>query len=108
VRHPSLLVDDEGGALDAADLSPVQELVLDDAEGVARLLVRVGQQLEWKFLLRLERLVRLQRIARDAVYVDPGAPEVPVQVAEIATLRGAAGRVVLGVEVENQSLAALV
>jgi hypothetical protein len=107
-RHSSLLVDDERGALDAADLSAVEELVLDDAEGLAGLLFRVGQQLEWKLLLCLEALVRLQRVARDAVDLRPGAPELPVQVAEIAALRGAAGRVVLGVEVENQALAALV
>ena len=107
-RHPSLLVDDEGGALDAADLSPVEELVLDDAEGAARLLVRVGQKLEWKLLLGLESFVRLHRVARDAVDVDAGAAELLVQVAKIATLRRAAGRVVLRVEVEDQALAALI
>jgi hypothetical protein len=107
-QQPSLLIDDEGAALDAADLSSVQELVLDHAEGLAGGLVGVGQELEWKLLLCLEALVRLQRVARDAVDVEPGAAERLVQVAEIATLGGAAGGVVLRVEVENQALAALV
>ena len=107
-QQPSPLVDDEGAALDAADLSPVQELVLHHAEGPAGGLVGVGQELEWKLLLGLEALVRLERIARDAVDVEPGAPELVLEVAEIAALGGAAGRVVLRVEVEDQPVAALI
>jgi hypothetical protein len=103
----SPLVDDEGAALDAADLSSVQELVLDHAEGLAGGLLAVGQELEWKLLLGLEAFVRLERVARDAVDVEARTPELPVQVAKIAPLRGAAGRVVLGVEVQDQALAAL-
>ena len=89
-QHP-FFVDDEGAALDAADLSTVEELVLDHAEGLAGGLLGVGQELEWKPLLRPEPLVGLA-----------------VQVAKVAALRGAAGGVVLGVEVEDQPLAALV
>ena len=107
-RQPSPLVDDEGAALDAADLSPVQELVLHHAEGLAGGLVGVGQELEWKLLLGLEPLMRFQRVARDAIDVDAGAAELAVQVAKVAALRGAAGGVVLGVEVEDQAFAALV
>ena len=107
-HHPSLLVEDEGGALDAADLSPVQELVLHDAERLAGDLVRIGQELEWKFLLALEALVRFQGVARDAVDLEPGALERFVLVAKVATLRGAAGGVVLRVEVEDQAFAALI
>jgi hypothetical protein len=107
-HHSSPLVEDERAALDAADLSPVQVLVLHDAEGVARLLIRVGKELERKLVLGLEAFVRLEGIARDAVDVDPGTPELLVELTEVAALRGAAGRVVLGVEVEDQPLAALV
>jgi hypothetical protein len=106
-QQPSLLIDDEGAALDAADLSPVQELVLDHAEGLAGGLAGVGQELERKLVLALEALVRFQRVARDAVDLEPGLAEVPMEVAEICALRGAAGGVVLRVEVEDQALAAL-
>ena len=107
-QQPALLIDDEGAALDAADLSPVQELVLHHAERLAGGLVAVGQELERKLLLGLEVLVRFQRVARDAVDVHPGAAELAVQLAKVAALRGAAGGVVLGVEVEDQALAALI
>jgi hypothetical protein len=72
-QQPRLLVDDEGAALNAADLSPVQVLVLHDAERAAGLLVGIGKELERKLQLGLE----------------PGAPELLVEVAEIGT-RGAA------------------
>jgi hypothetical protein len=75
---------------------------------VARLLIRVGKELERKLLFGLEGIVRLKGVARDAVDIEPGAPEVLVQVAKIATLRRTTGRAVLGVEVEDQPLAALV
>jgi len=64
--------------------------------------------LSLKLLFHLEALVRLERVARDAVDVEAGAPERLVVVAKVATLRGAAGRVVLGVEVEDQAFAALI
>jgi hypothetical protein len=107
-QQPSLFVEDERAALDAADLSPVQELVLDHAEGLAGGLVRVGQELEWKLVPGFESLVRPERVARDAVDLDCRARELLVEVAEIATLGGAAGGVVLRVEVEDQPFAALV
>jgi hypothetical protein len=52
--------------------------------------------------------VRLHRVARDAVDVDPGALEILEGVAKIRALLGAAGGVVAGVEVQDQLAAALV
>jgi hypothetical protein len=50
----------------------------------------------------------LQRVARDAVDVGAGLLEVLEGVAEIGALLRAAGRVVAGVEVQDQLAAALV
>ena len=50
----------------------------------------------------------LQRVARDAIDIGAGLPELLEGVAEIGALLGAAGRVVAGVEVQDQLVAALV
>ena len=106
-QHP-LLVENEGAALDAADFLPVHVLQLHDTELLADRLVGVRQQLEREPHLRLEALVRLQRVARDAVDVDARLLELAPGVAEIAALLRAAGRVVAGVEVQDQLASALV
>ena len=51
-------------ALDAADLLAVHVLHLDHVELLAQLFVGIGDQLERKSHLRLEALVRLERVAR--------------------------------------------
>jgi len=51
--------------------------------------------------------VRFQRVSRDADDLAVGVPELAIGVAEIRPLLRAAGRVVLGVEVQNQLVAAL-
>ena len=104
-QHP-LAVDNEGAALDTADFLPVQVLHLHDAELPADRLVGVRQQLERELHLRLEALVRLQRVARDAVDVGAGLLELLEGVAEIRALLRAAGSVVAGVEVQDQLVAA--
>ena len=70
-------------------------------------LVGVDEQFEGQPQLGLEALVRLQAVARDAEDFAAGFAELGVEVAELAGLGGAAGRVVLGVEIEHQRLAAL-
>jgi hypothetical protein len=97
--------DQEGAALDALDLLAVHDLVLDHAEHVAHLLFGVGDQLERQFQLGLEVVVRLHVVARDAEHLGAGLDEVLVLVAELHGLGGAAGRVVLGVEIQNHRLA---
>ena len=105
-EHP-FFVDHEGAALDAADFLPVHVLHLHDTELPADRLVGVRQQLERELHLRLEALVRPQRVARDAVDVGAGLLEVLEGVAEVGALLGAAGGVVAGVEVQDQLASAL-
>jgi len=100
-RQHAVLIDDEGAALDAADLSPVHVLHLHHAEQLAHRLVLVRQQVERELHLGLEAFVRLQRIARNPVDAAVGFGKPRVVVAEVRALRGAAGGVVLGVEVEH-------
>ena len=72
---------------------------------MAHLLFGVGDQLEGQFQLFLEVVVRLHVVARDAEHSGTGLHEILVLVAKLHGLRGAARRVVLGIEVENQNLA---
>src|SRR5439155_24718852 len=104
-EHP-VPVEGEGAALDAADLLPVQVLQLHDTELLADRLVGVRKQLEREPHLFLEALVRGRRIARNAEHPGARAPELAVKVAKIRAFGGAAGGVVLGVEVQDQLLAA--
>jgi hypothetical protein len=99
-------VDDEGAALDAAHRPAVEHLLPDDAEQRAGGFLGVGEQLEGQRQLGLEALVRLQAVARDAVDGAAGAPELGVQIAELAGLGGAAGGVVFRVEVTGRGGAA--
>src|SRR5262245_38923864 len=107
-RQPPPVVEDEGAALDAADLSPVHVLELHHPALLADRLVLVREQLERELHLGLEALVRLEGIARNAVDLDAGFLKLLPGVAEIGSLLRAAGGVVLGVEVQDQLVAALV
>jgi hypothetical protein len=110
-RHPhaaplaaqdSLRVDRERTALDAPHLPAIQVLHLDDAIELAGAFLRVREQIEGKFHLGLEPFVRLDAVARDAVDAAAELLELRIEIAEVLALRGAAGRVVLGVEVEHE------
>jgi hypothetical protein len=105
-RQPPLLVDQERAALDAADLSPVEQLVFHHAEQLADRLLGVRQQLEGEFQLGLEGFMRPQRVARDAVDLDADPLEIAVESPEVGPLLGAARGVVLRIEVERQLFAA--
>src|SRR5258708_3413532 len=104
-EHP-FCVDYEGAALDAADFLPVQRFKLHHTELLAHRLIGVREQLEREPHLFLEALVRGSRIARDAEYPGCGAPELTVQVAKVGPFGSAARGVVLGVEVQDELLAA--
>ena len=103
--HHALGVDEEGAALDALDLLAVHDLVLHHAEHVAELLFGVGDQLERQFERLLELFVAGHVVARDAEDHGAGLQEVLVLVAELHGFGGAAGGVVLGVEVQHHGLA---
>src|SRR5215467_5217631 len=99
----AIAVQDEGAALDAAHLLPVHVLHLHDVELLAHVLGLVGKQVEREAHFRLEALVRPGAVARDAVDGRPGLHEPGMQIAELAAFEGAAGRAVLGVEVQHHT-----
>jgi hypothetical protein len=68
----------------------------------ADLLVLVGKQLERETHLRLEIVVGLEAVARDAVDFGAGLAELRVQVPEVRAFGGAARGIVLGIEVQHQ------
>src|SRR3990170_5158863 len=103
-REPAFVADHEGAALDAADFPAVQVLHLDHPELGTRLLVRVREQLERQLEFRLEVLVRLERIARDAADLAVRLEEFRVEVAKLHRLGGAARGAVLGVEKKEEAV----
>src|SRR3546814_4643708 len=86
-------------------LASVQAFCLDDFEGLAHRFVAVRQQHERKFMLGDEVVVRLHAVARHAENIGAGFLELRVQITEIQAFLGAARRVVLRLEVDDQRLA---
>ncbi len=107
-RIAALAVDQEGAALDAHHLAAVHVLLLPDAEQRGDRVVLVRAQLERELQLVPEPGVRLQRVGRDAEDAGPRPAEGRGEIAEVAALERAAGRVVARVEVDDEILAALV
>ena len=101
-------VEHKRAALDAAHLLAVHVLQLHHAEQFADFFIGVGEQFEREAELGLEAFVRFQAVARDADDDRVGLAEVGVQVAELLAFEGAAGGVVLGVEIDDDVLAAMV
>src|SRR4026209_28889 len=100
--HRATAVDDEGAALYAAHLPAIHVFHFHDTEQGANRLVRVGKQIERESHLRLEAFMRLEAVARQTVdgATEPGTSR--VQVAKSLAFRGAPGRVVFRVKVEDQ------
>lgn len=94
-------VDQEGAAVHAQVFLAVELLQLDHVEQLAERLVLVADQLEGEALLGLEVLVRLEPVARDAEHHRVGRREGVELVTKALALGGAAGRAVLGVEVQH-------
>ena len=68
--------------------------------------IGVRQQVEGERLLGAEILMRFDTVSRHAEDLGAGSLEVAVGIVEIPALGGATGRVILGVEVEDEVLAA--
>src|SRR3954453_5856110 len=100
LRDVALGVDQDGRALVAA-------LVRDgDTERVAELVRVVDEQRKRELVLPAELAVGVRVVGTDAEDLDPTAAELAVGVADPARLRRAPRRVVLGIEVEDDRLAA--
>src|SRR5580704_2853406 len=102
------LVDQEGGALDAHVLAAVEALLHPGAVLRADLAVFVRHQREGEAVFLLELVVLLHAVLGDADHLCLDLGKVGQGVAKAAGLGGAARRVVLGIEVEHDRLAAQV
>src|SRR5688572_19667646 len=101
VRDAPRRVDDERGAEDAVVLAAVHRLLAPDAVGLGDRVVLVGEQRERQRELVAKLPVRRDAVGRDAEHDGSPGLHVGPAVAELAGLRGAAARVVLRVEVED-------
>src|SRR2546426_8734129 len=89
----------------ALGLLAVHHLVAVGSPRRHDLAIGVGEQRERQPVLLRELRVRLARIRRDAEHHDARLLQILPEVAEPARLLGAAGRVVLGIEVDDDVLA---
>ena len=100
----AVVADEERCALDAHDLLAVHVLLFDHAEGVADLLVGVGEQSEGEIVLLLELLLGFGFIGGDAENDEAGLLEFCVRVAEPARFNRSTGSVCFGVEEQHHVL----
>src|SRR5690606_37951581 len=83
-------------------LAAVQTLLLPHAEELAQAAVLIGEQIERKLHLRLEFLVRFDAVRGDPDDYRARLLERGVEVAKSRALLGAAARIVLRVEVDDE------
>ncbi len=102
----AVFIEDEGAAERAEDRFPVHFLFAPGSEGLQHLGRGVGEQAERQLVFGAEARMGLGAVLADADDVVAGGRELRVVVPEGAGLGGAAGGVVLGVEVDD-GLAAL-
>src|SRR5690349_6140929 len=107
-RDPSRWVDEEGAAR-GSHVGLAVVLLLDPrAVGLGRLMILVGEEREGEAELLGELALAGGALGTDAPDVRATFRDRLVRVAELARLDGAAGRVVLGIEVEDRPTATLV
>src|SRR5262249_50309925 len=94
--------------LDAPHLPAVHVLHLDHTKLLAQHLIRIRDQLERESQLCLEAFVRLETVTRDSDDNGTGFDESLVQISELAAFRRASRGVVLGVEVHDYWMPALI
>src|SRR5262249_8458095 len=104
VADDALLVDQEGGPLDAHIFAAIHALLDPGAVGLADLAVLVGGKGEGELVLLLELVVAGDAVAAEADHHGVALAEAREAVAEAAGLRRAAGGVVLRIEVEDDLL----
>src|SRR5512138_1599425 len=101
----TVVTDPDGGADDALRLPAVHHLVAIRAPRRHDLAVGIGQEREREPVLRRELFVRNGAVGGDPEHDDPGLLQLLPVVAEPAGFLGAAGRVVLRIEVNDYILA---
>src|SRR5687767_1709760 len=102
---PAVRTDDEGGAL-VSEVRPAGELLLDpDAEGLGHPVPIVREETVGQRVFLTELHVALHAVGGDTEELDAGAGHAGPAVTKATRLGGAAGRVVLRVEVEDVSRA---
>ena len=101
----SMAIEHESTAFYATHLLAVHVFHLDDAEQLADGFIGIAQQFKRKIHLDLEVLMRLDAVARNADNVAAKLDEIGISIAELLTFGGTAGRVVLGIKINYQTLA---
>src|SRR5580765_162244 len=104
VSHHALLVDHERGAAQAELRMPAHDLFLDHVVEAADFLLRIGEKVHREAVLVAECLVREHVVARDAEDHGVELLELVLAIGEADGLDGAAGRAVLGIEIEDDVL----
>src|SRR5688572_14327005 len=102
IAHDAPGVDEESAAFDAHHFPAVHVLLLPDAELRRDRVVLVRAELERELHLFAEAAVRLEGVARDTEDRGAGAAEGRREIAEVRPLQRAAGRVVTGIEIDDQ------
>src|SRR5246127_1909234 len=103
--HGALPVDQEGAALDAHILAAIHALFDPDAVFFADIGARIGSEDERELMLLLELVMRSDRVLRDPDNHRSRAAIVCERVAKPACFSGAAGGIVLGIEIEDDFFA---
>jgi hypothetical protein len=98
---PAVLVDQERRADDAGDGLPVHHLLAVGAVGLGRAVAGVAEQGELEAVLAAKALVAGAAVCRDADHIDVEAAKCREGLVELAGFLGAAGRVVLRIEVDD-------
>ena len=95
-------VDQEGTANNAHEFAAVHVFLLNYVKLLAQCLIRIGQQVKWEILFRLEIFVRLQAVTRYAENFRIVLTELLIAVTKILPFQGATGCAVFGVEIEQE------
>ena len=101
-------VDDRGRPFDPHVFAPIHDLLFPHTIGLEDRAALVGGERQRQAVLALELIVTLDAIGRDADQRGAGRGEARREPVEVERFGGAAGRIVLGVEEQNDELAAQV
>lgn len=106
IRQPPRFVNHKMAADHADVLDAVQALFAPHPVGFRHGVVGIRQQNEGQIVFRLEFLVRPEAIRADAQHHGVALFNLWEYIPEAASLRGAAGRLVFGIEIEDDAFAA--